>query len=240
MDNMERYGDYNEVDDTPGGKKKAVSLILKILIFILGGAVAGVLIFRVVLFSYYPREIKNIYFNDTLAEYYEITGGDIGAETQNIRFPYDDSEDGNFFCDNLIVIKGINQLQVSARLNRSLFDKIAEEYGVTIDPEAEDVFEFSLYRSPSVPADVKEGEAEPIGTLTYVAEDSAVMYHYYKLVFDDVDFGLDEGEYPAKWIRLEIRIKGVEMDQPYTICIYENNDENGKFNDYKLSSKERP
>ena len=32
MEDIERYGDYNEIDEAPGGDKNHVALILKILI----------------------------------------------------------------------------------------------------------------------------------------------------------------------------------------------------------------
>ena len=64
-----------------------------------------------------------------------------------------------------------------------------------------------------------------------------MMYRYYKLVFDDVDFTLP-GE-DEVWIRLEIYINGVEMEKPYMVLIYEDT-KDSVFEEYELSREERP
>ncbi len=233
MEEMERYGDYNEVDEAPGGNKSVVGTLIKALVIFLCFAVVGVLIFRVILFNYYPGTIKNIYYNDTLTEYYNSQDGDIGALTQSLRAPYDDPDYASFFCDNLIVIKGAEQLQVSVRYNSSVFDTIYEKYGVELDPESEDLFSFRLVRVP-----FEEGsEPYEIGRLDKVLTDDALMYTYYKLVFDDVDF-LEDGE--PDWIRLEITLNGVEKAEPYYILIYECSEEYDRFEEYEPKRGERP
>ena len=66
------------------------------------------------------------------------------------------------------------------------------------------------------------------------------MYRYCKLVFDGIDFdGEDVGE-AIEWIRLEVFIDGVKDGHPFMIPIYENNEGYSKFEEYSLSSKERP
>ncbi len=233
MEDMDRYGDYNEADEAPGGNKNIVITLLKVLIFVICFAVVGVLIFRVALFNYYPSNIKNIYFNGELTELYNKNNGDIDALTQSIRYPYDDPDKGNFFCDNLILIKDAGQLQVSLRYNSSVFDTIAGEYGVTLDPSSPDLFSFKLERVP-----FEEG-AEPyeIGSLDYSERDGLLMYTYYKLVFDDVEFLGDDEE---DWIRLAVTLNGVEGAEPYYILIYESTEDYNRFTEYELSSGERP
>ena len=233
MEDLERYGDYNDYEDDEPRKKSPVGLILKILIGVVCFAVIALLGMRLVLFNYYPDSIENIYFDDELAAYYESNGGKIGAKTQNLSAPYDDPDVGNFFCDNLIVIPGINQLQISVRYNVSLMDAIKEKYGVELSADDE-LFEFSLSIIP-----IREGGSEPIatGTLSVSEMESFMMYRYYKLVFNDVQLTVPDCE--EVWIRLEIRLKDVDKAEPYQVLIYEDTEET-EFENYKLSSKERP
>lgn len=248
---MERYGDYNEIDEPPRGKRNPVIILIKIFIALVCITVVGILGFRMVLFNYYPDSMKKLYFNDTLTNHYNEMDGAIVAETQDMRFPYDDPDSGNFFCDNLIVIKDAGQLQVSLRYNQSVFKKLAEEYakehqkeGLTLElnPEDEDVFTFRLCRDPRS-NDAEDGEdtgeviAEPVGTLTVNNREEFMMYTYHKLVFDGIDFG-SEDEPKVEWLRLEIFVKG--MDEPKMVLIYENNAAFSAFTPYELSDGEVP
>ncbi len=234
MEDMERYSDYNEYEDDEPRKKSRVGLILKILVAAVCISVAGILAFRIIIFNNYPDSMENIYFNDKLTAYYNEKNGDIGAITQNLRAEYDDPDEGNFFCDNLIVIPEINQLQVSVRYNVSLMQSIKEKYGVELDADAENLFSFKL---SVLPLSKDDGTAVSTGTLTVAETDKMMMYRYYKLVFDDVDFTLP-GE-DEVWIRLEIYINGVEMEKPYMVLIYEDT-KTSVFEEYELSSKEKP
>ncbi len=239
MEDMERYSDYNEYeDDIPKGKS-VIGLVLKILVGLVCIAVVGVLVFRIVLFNRYPANIKNIYFNDKLTAYYNETDGDIGAVTQSLRAPYDDADKGNFFCNNLIVVRDINQLQVSLRFNESLKENIKTEYGVDIDIDDPSVFSFNLSIIPLA------NGSTPIstGTVSVPYTDSSFMYRYFKLVFDDVAFEVDG--YDEFWIRLEIQIDGVnnvktKEPEVFMVLVYEDSETYGVFNDYDLSAKERP
>lgn len=237
MEDFERYGDYNEYEEDIPKSKNPVLRALKVTVITVCFLVVALIAFRLVLFNHYPDSIKKLHFNDTLTAYYEATGGDIGAKTQKLRAPYDDPDKAKFFCDNLIVIAGADQLQVSARFNNSLPEIIKEEYGIDIDPKNPDTFDFRLVRNNP------ENSNEPlvVGSLSVKLSDSAMMYEYYKLVFDEVDFGLDEGENAVNWIRLEIFLNGADSDEPIAmIPIYENNENYSSFSDYKLSAKEKP
>lgn len=236
MEDLERYADYNDSDDDNPGKKSKVGLVLKILVGFVCISVIGVIAFRLILFNSYPDSIKNIYFNDKLTAFYNKTGGGIGAKTQDLRSPYDDPDKGNFFCDNLIVVPDIDQLQISVRFNISLIEALEEEYGVELDPDSENFLEFGLSKNPID----ENSEARAVGKLTYVKTDAKFMYKYYKLVFDEVDFGIGENEESAKWIRLEIKVNGIDREHPFMILIYENNDVYAVFEDYELSNKEKP
>lgn len=233
MEDLERYGDYNEYEDDEPKKKGPIGLILKILIGVVCFAVIALLGARLILFNYYPDSIENIYFNEKLAGYYASTDGKIGAKTQNLSAPYDDPDVGNFFCDNLIVIPEINQLQISVRYNVSLMATIKEKYGVDLSADDE-LFEFSL---SLIPIDGSDKQPIATGTLSYSKTESFMMYRYYKLVFDDVQLTVPDCK--EVWIRLEIRLKDVAEAQPYHVLIYEDTAKT-PFDNYKLSSKERP
>ena len=236
MDDLERYGDYNdtEEDDVPSGKKSPIALILKILIGAVCVFVVGFMACRISFFNYYPDSIKNIYFNDVLLDYYESRNGDIGALTQIMRASYDDPDEGNFFCDNLIVIPGADQVQVSVRFNTSVAETLEKTYKTKVDINDPTRFTFILSRNPSG----DEKNPVEVATATVVATESKMMYRYFKLVFDGVDLGLDEGEEAVKWLRVEVHVEGIE--KPFMIAIYENHEDYNTFAEYKISKKELP
>ena len=230
MEDMERYGDYNEYDESPSGKSPVLTFI-KIAVFILCAAVIGLLAFRMVLFDYYPDSMKTLYFNDELLDYYNQTGGNIGAKTQNLRAPYDDPDRGSFFAENLFVISGVEQLQLSLRYNVSAMEDIEAEYKTEgLDPDDESLLSFRLV----------DNHGGVYSDVVYVERDAYLMYRYIKLVFDGVNVEPDEnGEYP-EWIRIEIFVKGHE-DKPYAmIPVYENHELYSEFSDYIPSDKEIP
>ena len=237
MEDMERYGDYNEVDESPS--KNPVTTFLKGVLLVFCFAVIGLLAFRIAVFNYYPKTMSQIYFNDTLTEYYNATGGNIGAKTQELRFPYDDNDDGNFFCDNLIVIEGAEQIQVSLRFNTALYETFLTKYGIDISELGTDAFRITLARDPLADSE-KDVVAIEIAEVSDIVEDSFLMYRYYKLVFDDVELGLDDGEEKVEWLRLEVELLGTEEKTIFTVPIYENNDSYSEFKDYKLSKGEIP
>lgn len=228
---MERYGDYNEVSESPS--KSPVLRLIKLIAVILCFAVVGLLLLRLLLFNYVPASVKDIYFTDALTEYYYETNGNVGAKTQTLRAQYDDAKEGNFFCDNLIVIPEIGELQITLRYNVSLIEKLKEAYGLTdIDENSEDLFIFRLRRNGDVTSDTTL-----IGHLEATKFESFLLYRYYKIVFDGIDFNSED---KIDWIRLEILVKNADQKEPYMVAIYENNETYSKFSDYKLSSGEVP
>ena len=233
MEDIERYGDYNEIDEAPGGNKNPIVTLLKALVIFLCLLVVGVILFRVILFSYYPAAMKTVYYNDTLTAHYGATGGDIHALTQTMRAPYDDPDFASFMADNLIVIKGAGQLQLSVRYNSSIFDTIEQKYGVRLDSRDEDIFLFELERVPFE----EKSDAYTVGQLSYQATDTKLMYTYYKLVFDGVEFFDEE---TPDWIRLKITVKDIPSAEPFYILVYECTDEYSSFSEYRLSGKEHP
>ena len=232
MEDMERYGDYNEIDESPKKEVNVVLLVLKILTGLICLSVVGVIGFRMILFNNYPDSMKNIYFNDTLTEYYNLTDGNIGAKTQNLRAKYDDPDKANFFCDNLIVIEGADQLQISVRYNASNVADIAAAVKLeSLDDMDPDIFEFRLY----------DNNGKIYENVTKAAFESQLMYRYQKLVIDGVELSDNgSGIYP-EWIRLEIFVKGQASTEPFAmVAIYENNSAYSNFTEYELSDAEKP
>lgn len=243
MSDFERYGDYNEVDESP--KKSKVGLVLKIFILTLCFGVVGFLIFRVITFNYYPAEAKRIYFTEELTALYNEKDGDIGALTQDLlnsrSFGYDDANEGNFFCKHFIYIPETEELQITLKYNTSLMESIKDNYGIELDPDGKNNFSYRLVATRASDADAEEGAEVGVPLdATLVAEEysSFLMYRYVKLVFDDVDLGL-ETEDSINWIRLEISLNEVKGSSPYTILIYWNT-EDFPLIPYELSGKEKP
>ena len=229
-DDYERYGDYDEIDeDLPKGKRSPVAFILKLLVAVVCIGVVGILVFRMIIFNSYPAPVRDVYFNDTLKDYY-AAHGTIGAKTQKLRAPYDDPDLGNFFCDHLIVIEGIDQLQITVRYNTGNLSRMAESLGMELDPDNADLFTYRL-------TDNYGRVYDDIGGRVFASQ---LMYRYTKLVFDGVDFSPAEDDAP-EWIRLEIFITGVDGSEPYAMVpIYENNADYNSFEPYELSAGEIP
>ena len=232
---MERYGDYTEYeDDIPKSTSKFL-LVMKILVATVCISVIGILAFRLFLFNTYHSDMKDIYFTDNLKEYYEATDGDINAKTQIIRFPYDDEDKGNFFAANLIVVEGAGELQLSMRYNLSTLETVERQYGLkNLSPEDGGLFSFRLVGSVY---DLSTGAYNQVvlsESPSYVGTNSRMMYRYYKLAFDGIDF-----TNPPVWIRIEIFVKG--QTEPFgMIPVYEHNETYATFKDYDVKRKERP
>ena len=235
MDDMERYGDYNEFDEPPSKSKNIPLTVIKVMAAVAIAAVIALLGFRIILFNYYPDSMKKLYLTDGISELYSERGGNIEILTQNLRAPYDDADDGNFFCDNLIVVREAGELQISLRYNESVIANIEKKLKLSgLSADDPELFSFRLYMSGESEneADHLIGElaAEPI-------RDSLLMYRYYKLAFKNIPFG--EGDNKIEWIRLEIFVKGQADSVPFAkIPIYEDNKDYSTFNEYKLSPDE--
>ncbi len=245
MSDFERYGDYNEIEESPS--KSITSKILKGLVFLVCVLVIGFLAFRLFIFNYYPDEITKLYFTEELTEHYNTTQGDIGALTQELlnssNFGYDDSKDGNFFARNFIYIPKTEELQVTLRYNTAIFKNIEKEYGIKLDPSSKDNFSFRLVgmrASDKVDDDTPKEEIGKVFDcdLKFIGFAENFMYRYIKLSFDGVDLGVGTPD-AVDWLRLEISVNVVEMKKPYMILIYYNI-ENFPLIPYELSGGERP
>ena len=246
MSDYERYGDYNETEEDIPKSKSPVLLILKIVTAVICVGVVGLIAFRMISFSSYPDSVKNVYFNDTLTEYYNENGGNITVMTQSLRAPYDDKDVGNFFCDYLYLIEEINQLQITLRYNKSTVERISEELGVSLDDMDQDLFSFSLVACyGSMDDNASDTDENNLLLKKYDVKpervfDSTLMYRYHKLVFDGIEFNTDSPETPPYWIRLEVTLKDFDNGKVYMIPIYENGETLNEFSEYKLSKKEKP
>ena len=197
-----------------------------------------------VLFDIFGQTVVNRVNRSRRAGQIDKTDGNIGALTQELlnsrNYGYDDSKDGNFFAKSMIYVPETQELQVTLRYNTSLARSVSEKYGVELDPDSKDNFEFRLVamRASDTATD-GEKLGRPIDA-TLVAEeyDSLFMYRYIKLVFDGVDLALGTPD-AVDWLRLEISLNGVTMEEPYMILIYYNT-KSFPLIPYEPSSKERP
>ncbi len=245
MEDMERYGDYNEIDEPPSRGRKL--LILKIVAAVVCFSVVAVLGLRIILFNYYPTVAKTLYFDQTLTRHYNEQGANIRVFTQNIRSEYDDNEEGNIFCNHLFVIKEANQLQISLKFNKSVNGNLKSKLGGDFDVMSGKVFTFRLVRDN--PNEEKKDTFAPecvLGELTVVKFDTFMQYGYYKLVFNGVDFDGEafDGQKPT-WIRLETFVddgSGVcKSENAFTVnLIYEDHEQYNKFDVYQPSKSEVP
>ncbi len=225
MEDLERYGDYDDREYEETKKSGIVGTVIKTIVAVVCISIIAILGFRLFIFKTYPASMKNIYFTDRLSEYYNANEGDINAETQTLRAPYDNPDFANFFCDNLIVVKEAGELQVSVRYNQSAIEEIQKKHNLSdLVGGSEDLFSYKLV----------DNNGRVCENLTYTNYESKYMYHYIKLAFSDVEFE------DANWIRLEITVNGSKNDTPYRICIYENNENYSRFDSYKISKGEKP
>ncbi len=224
MEDFERYGDDNNIDEALPPKKKT-----RVIRFVLGVLLAAFLLFfafRLFLFDHYPKAMKTPVKTDAVA----AALGDGGkVYTQKLRFPYDDndldtlnSNDlGSFFCDYLYVCPDAGQIQITLRMNESAFARVAEKYGKEVE-EGDDLSAFSFRL-----LDDNGNEYESVVTRE---ETSFFMYRYVKLVFSGVP--LSEDERPV-WIRVETLFEGEEEPYSYAL-IYETGENAPDFKEVKV------
>ena len=236
MDDMERYGDYNEVDESPKGSPAFT--VLKILVSAICLLVAGVIAFRIVLFNYYPSKMKSLYVDDRLTAAY--AAGTVTVKTQELRYGYDDPDLGNFFADYLYVIDELGRVQITLRCNDSVRDRLNTKYGADTAPDGSELpFTFALYRNNLTGTESGDEyvfyERDKVGELVSVEKTTVLMYTYYRLVFDNVDFDGEEDNDPVKWLSVAALVGN---DAFTRILIYENNETYATFEDYRITEGE--
>lgn len=223
MSDYERYGDYNESDEVPEGSKKValVARIIQILIAVVLILVIGLVIARIILFNFYPSTVTDVLYTDALTAYKDANGtADLMTQRNDIL--YDDADEGNFFFDKLVCSPNADHLQVAFKYNVSLIKALNEEYGTSLDPDADptELFDIKLVKTREGFEGTGKVEVETVGAMTGVVTDSLMMYRYVKVAFDGVDFGFDEGETPVGWFRLDITPRDIEVEEPYSLAVY--------------------
>ncbi len=247
MADYELYGEYNTGDEDRGPERgrtwKIISLILKIALGCILAGVCLTIAFRMIFSGYYPNEIERLFYTDEMRSY--AATHELKAETQDIRNPFEteiiemgeddrvqqtESRKGYYYADNLILLRDAGVLQCSVRLNKHVIEEIAADYRLENFSFSDSAFDFRLVYK-------KDGILYSY-TPTVIYSDSALMYHYMKLVFEGVTFE------DIAWYRLEITPRGADTTaedyEQLAICIYENHEEYNHFSTYRLKKSEKP
>ena len=255
MDDLERYGDYNEIDESPSKNKNPMLLTMKIMIMVVALLVIGVIGFRIFTMNYFPSALSSIYIDDAIIKAYEENGGNLDAVTQYIRFPYDDEDEGNLFCEEIIVIRSMGRVQLNLRMNVSATANFAKKYGVESIADSENLLTFRLFRNnlegidkDAEISDVTKGQTsdytfykrDEVGTLTSIETDTAFMYRYYRVVFDNVDFDGVSDDDIATWLSLAIYVNGYGDGAPDSrMLVYENHQDGARdFKKYDIDERD--
>ena len=251
MSDYERYGDYDrdETEEDMAPPHHPVVLwslrVLRVLAIFLLVAICGTLLFRVFYAEYYPREMKDLYYTESLSQYVKDRGNPT-YYTQEIAVPFEDSVSGYFYADRLIFSEEAGALQVTIRLNKSAIRDIGEAYQLEDFTFGDAAFRFVLednaaYETTHPESALGKPEDAPTPTPhtytpTAILYDSKPLYHYIKLCFDGVTFE------SVSWMRLKIYINGVTYKADESdldaICIYENNERFSTREVYTLNKRE--
>lgn len=200
MADLERYSDYNNLDEEDagyGGRRHTVlGKLLKLFVFLFLASICLVILVRMLLSGYYPKEMKRFYMTDALLAYAETETLD--PEKISIGVPYDSNKEASFVAANLFVEKNAGALQLSVRMTSRTFEILAERLGktekISYNGDSSSLFVFQLqdnYGNRYTPS--------------YTDDDSYLWYHATKLCFDGVDLS---DELDLAWIRLDIYYVG--------------------------------
>ena len=200
-------------------------------------AVFGAVLFRIFIAEHYPSESTRFVFTESLTRHYYETG-EVKAYTQDIRFPYDNDDDGNFFAAALTVVPDAGHLQVTVRYNESTLPRVAAFYGLDAVPTPEEgLFRYEL--TVSYITDDPHGLYRSYRQ-SHLSESDAFMYRYGRVAFDGVEF---EG---AVWMRVDIYYG--DSDKCFgSIAVFETQADNGSgvivkmpLKDYKIDEEDYP
>ena len=231
--------DYNDQEEYGYPYKKSKFSLGKILKYIFYAFITlfcVALAFRMYTHSYYPSDMKKLYFNDVLTDHYYSTDS-FKAYTQELGYHYDDPDykDNYFFAEHLIYIPEAKQLQVVLRYNNSALEKIATKYELDAVPEADpELFIFTL--STLYTEEGSEEELTRRYNCSYYYTDQKYMYNYVKLIFDGVEF--DDN---TKWYRVDTYFASHDIpgeSKPLAINLVWQS--NRPSSEYKLSKSEVP
>lgn len=200
MTDLERYSDYNDVDEEYGrdgkGGHTALGRLLKLFVCLFLLSICLLIVARMLLSSYYPKEMKRFYLTEALLAYAEAESLD--PEKVSIGVPYDSNKEASFVAANLFIEKNAGALQLSVRMTSRTFEILAERLGktekISYNGDSSSLFAFSLldnYGNRYMPS--------------YTDDDSYLWYHATKLCFDGVALS---DELDLAWIRLDIYYVG--------------------------------
>lgn len=184
---------------------KIVGRIFKIAALTLVFGIIALLVGRIILAEYYPKNMKELSYTEGIAAAVE-ENGQITVHTQNLRASYDNPDFALFMANHLYYVPELGELQITVRYNNSTLQEMKADFGLAAEPvPSADLFSFSLVDHTAV--DENDKEVEGGGHRVYAASvttESKFMYQYIKLTFTGVDFEA------ADWLRLDIAYTGDE------------------------------
>ncbi len=174
--------------------------IIKIVAWVLVIALFSATFIRIYIGEYYPKEITNLHYTTPLARYHDASPAEFKVYTQQIRIPYDDNKEGNFFTENLLVVPEAEHLQIAVRHSKTSLARCQEFYKLDEELSVDTVnFTYQLYVSYNVD---KDGEEFETYTGSVAKKMQKFWYGYDKVVFDGVNLE------NARWARLDIFLEG--------------------------------
>lgn len=195
MADLERYSDYNDVEEDDGRygeKRPLLGRLIKLFVCLFLVSICGLIIVRMFLSGYYPKEMKRFYLTDRLLAYSE--SAELDPEKVSIGIPYDDNKEASFVAGNLFIEKSAGAMQLSIRMTSRTFEILAERLGktepISYSGASSSLFAFELednYGNRYAPS--------------YTDDDSYLWYHATKLCFDGVSLS---DELDLAWIRLNV------------------------------------
>ena len=139
MEDYERYGDYNNVDDDGKyGRRRPILRLLKILVTVTLFLFSGFLVFRLIVAEYYPRELRGLRMTEPLSAYAE--SNDLSPEKLKINVPYDNNVRANFIADNLVIERETGAVQFTLRLSRDTMARLSETVGEDVGKQPDESY----------------------------------------------------------------------------------------------------
>ena len=161
---------------------KMFGRMLKVSLALFLAILFGAVVFRIAILENYPRDSVRFVTTEAIKSYYAEKGS-LDAYTQELRTPYEDSTNGKFSADGLVIVPDASHLQITVRNNNSAMKTMAEKYKLSEVPAVkEGAFRYTLSVKYNDRTDFVVYEA------SYHEESTAYMYRYARLAFDGVSF----------------------------------------------------
>ncbi len=195
-----------KIDDFFARFFKIVGKLLKFTFYALIIFVNAFLLLRIFSMNADPKAMETLMVNDRTAAAYAEAGDSLVVITQEQTTL---NEEGLFAQSNLRYLPDIDQLQITARYNRSTLKYMAEEYELTEVPaREEDVFDVTLVKVIALTEEEQKQAEEAALNADAIGEDAAeislprkkvryfpaasvsdakTVYQYYRYIFEDVD-----------------------------------------------------